>query len=63
MRTTIDIDKQLMEKALRLSQAQTKKEIVHLALEAYVRRLQRLRFLQHFGKVEWTGNLDEMRAL
>jgi Arc/MetJ family transcription regulator len=48
MRTNIDIDDELMKKALKASGEKTKKGAVEAAL--------RLR-----GKVAWEGNLDESR--
>ncbi len=38
MRTNIDIDDELMARALRLSKNKTKKDVVHEALEMYVKR-------------------------
>lgn len=52
-----------MEQALQLSHLKTKKEVVHQALEHYVKRLKRLKILSMQGKVKWEGNLDEMRAV
>lgn len=62
MRTNIEINAQLMEQALKLSQLRTKKEVVHQALEHYVKRLKRLKILTLQGQVKWEGNLDEMRG-
>lgn len=50
-----------MEQALQLSHLRTKKEVVHQALEHYVRRLRRLKMLSLQGKVNWEGDLNEMR--
>lgn len=63
MRISIDIDTQLMEQALQLSQLSTKKEVVNIALKEFVMRLRRLKMLELEGKIEWEGNLDEMRAM
>ena len=62
MRTNIDIDDKLMKDALKLSGLKSKKEIVNMALEEYVKfkKRQGLKNLQ--GKVEWIGNLDKMRT-
>jgi Arc/MetJ family transcription regulator len=62
MRTNIDIDDKLMKDALKLSGLKSKKEIVNIALEEYVKfkKRQRLKNLQ--GKVEWIGDLDKMRT-
>ncbi|MCB0551479.1 MAG: type II toxin-antitoxin system VapB family antitoxin [Phaeodactylibacter sp.] len=61
MRTNIEIDNGLMKQALQLSELKTKKEVVHQALEHYVRRLKRLKMLSMQGKVKWEGDLNEMR--
>ncbi|HEY5819755.1 MAG TPA: type II toxin-antitoxin system VapB family antitoxin [Mesorhizobium sp.] len=62
MRTNIDIDDALMERAMALSGKRTKRETVRDALELLVRlRAQEgIRSLQ--GKIEWEGDLDAMRA-
>ena len=62
MRTNIDIDDKLIKDALKLSGLKSKKEIVNIALEEYVKfkKRQGLKNLQ--GKVEWIGNLDKMRT-
>ena len=61
LRTNIDIDEKLMEKALKYSKGKTKKEIVNIALNEHVKYLMRLNLLSLEGKVKWIGNLDKMR--
>ena len=61
MRTNIDIDDDLMAKAIKFSKNKTKKEIINTALEAYVKYQMRLQILSLRGKVKWVGNLDKMR--
>ena len=61
MRTNIDIDETLLEEARRLSGLKTKKAVVQEALRTLVRQRQRRKILDLAGKVEWVGNLDEMR--
>ncbi len=61
MRTNIDIDDDLMEKALKYSNLKTKKEIIHAALDEYVKYQMRLKLLSLQGKVKWTGSLNKMR--
>ncbi len=63
MRTNIEIDNHLMEQALQLSKLKTKKEVVHQALEQYVKRLRRLKILSMQGQVKWEGDLNEMRSI
>jgi Arc/MetJ family transcription regulator len=61
MRTNIVIDEKLMEEALRLTGAPSKRRVVEesLRLMIQVRRQERIRSLR--GKLKWTGNLDGMR--
>lgn len=61
MRTNIEIDDDLMKKALKYSKLKTKKEIINEALTEYVKYQMRLKLLSLQGKVKWQGNLDKMR--
>ena len=61
MRTNIDIDDDLMSKALKYSKGKTKKEIINHALDQHVKYLLRLNLMSLQGKVKWIGNLDKMR--
>ena len=65
MRTTVDLPADLMDRALELSSARTKREVLTTALEAYVKELLREQWLQKLG----TGflhmtqeDLERMRA-
>ena len=61
MRTNIVIDDQLMSEAMKASGAQTKREAVEMGLKTLLRlsRQAELRTLR--GKLDWCGDLDEMR--
>lgn len=61
MRTNIDLNDQLVRRALELTQVRTKKEVVELALQSLVNTLQRQQLLQLRGKVDWEGDLEAMR--
>lgn len=61
MRTNIDIDDALMSDAQRLVGTKTKRETVDLALRELVAKHKRLKILKLAGKVEWQGDLDELR--
>lgn len=61
MRTNIDINDKLMKRAQELSRIKTKKEVVEQALENFIKELQRRDMLNLRGKVQWDGDLDEMR--
>lgn len=61
MRTNIVIDNDLMTEAQRLTGIKTKKDTVDEALKLLV-RMQKQRALRKFrGKLQWDGDLDEMR--
>jgi Arc/MetJ family transcription regulator len=61
LRTNIELDEDLVNEAMRLTHARTKKELVNLALRELVNRAKRKRILELEGKVEWVGDLNEMR--
>ncbi len=52
MRTNIEIDDDLMEKALKAGKAKTKKQVVEEALELYVRMQNQEKLLDLWGKIE-----------
>jgi Arc/MetJ family transcription regulator len=52
MRTNIEIDDALMEKALKAGKAKTKKQVVEKALELYVRMQNQEKLLDLWGKIE-----------
>ena len=62
MRTNIDIDDKLLQRALEFSQLKTKKAIVELALQEYVDMMRRRDLLSLRGKVQWDGDLEQMRT-
>ena len=61
MRTTIVIDDDLLESAMRATGAKTKREVVELGLAALVRLKEQEEIRGLRGKLRWTGDLDEMR--
>lgn len=62
MRTNIVIDDTLMEKAIKLTGAKTKREAVELGLKMLVRIKNQEKIKAYKGKLKWEGNLDEMRS-
>ena len=62
MRTTIDIPEELIEEALRVSQARTKTMVIVLGLKELISRhkLEQLRALR--GRVKLTTDVDKSRA-
>lgn len=62
MRTNIDIDDQLMKRAMRVSGTTTKRETVERGLELIVRLAEQERLLREArGKFRWEGDLHAMR--
>jgi Arc/MetJ family transcription regulator len=61
MRTNIDIDDELMAKAMTLGGLKTKRETVHDALESYVQLKGQRAMMKLRGKINWIGDIDEMR--
>jgi Arc/MetJ family transcription regulator len=61
MRTNIDIDDELMAKAMAASEARTKKAVVEQGLQLLVRLKAQEGILKWFGKIQWEGDLAAMR--
>ena len=62
MRTNILIDDDLMTAAMQATGVKSKKETVELGLQTLV-RLHRQQSIRDFkGKLQWDGDLDEMRT-
>ena len=62
MRTNININDDLLEKAMKVSKAKTKKEAVERGLRALIKQAAREDMRQLRGKVDWEGDLEEMRS-
>lgn len=62
MRTNIDIDDDLLQVAMDISHAKTKKAVVEMALKEYIDMTRRKDLVSMFGQVEWEGDLNEMRT-
>lgn len=61
MRTNVVIDDQLMAETLRATGLKTKREAVELGLRTLL-RLRRQEEIRRFrGKLDWQGDLDDMR--
>ena len=61
MRTNIVIDNELMTQALAVTGAKTKREVVELGLRTLVRLKHQEAIKGYRGKLQWTGDLDDMR--
>jgi len=61
MRTTLNIDDEALEQAMKAASGKTKTEIINQALREFARRRRVRELLAFQGKAEWTGNVDELR--
>ena len=61
MRTTLNLDGEAPEAAMKFSEGRTKSEVVNEALRRFVRERGRRQVLNLRGEVEWKGNLDALR--
>jgi len=61
-RTSIDIDDKLVKEGLKITHLKTKKELVHYALEELIKKEKRKRIMELEGKLQWDGDLEQMRA-
>jgi Arc/MetJ family transcription regulator len=61
LRTNIELDEKLVSEGLKLTNLKTKKDLVNYALKELVSKKKRKKLINMKGKVEWMGNLSEMR--
>ncbi|HBY57287.1 MAG TPA: DUF2191 domain-containing protein [Candidatus Atribacteria bacterium] len=61
MRTTIDIDKKLLEEALKISKIRTKKELINLTLKEYIRRIRLKNLKNRLGNYDLAIDLDDLK--
>lgn len=62
MRTNIVIDDKLMEEALKVTGARTKREVVEQALRSLIQLKSQEELRGYRGKLEWRDDLDRMRV-
>ncbi len=61
-RTNIEIYETLVKEAMKLTKQKTKKAVVNIALKELVSKEKRKKLLEYEGKVDWQGNLAELRT-
>jgi len=61
-RTNIVLDEELVEKGMRLTGITTQRSLIDHALRELVRRKEQKKVLRLKGRVNWEGNMDELRA-
>jgi len=62
MRTNIVIDDELMAEAMKATGLPTKKAVVEAGLQLLIQVKAQTGVRRLRGKVNWSGNLDEMRS-
>lgn len=58
MRTNIDLDEALIQEAFELTQAKTKKELVHIALQELIRSRKKKNLLDLAGQIQLDDDFD-----
>ena len=61
MRTTLNIDDDALEAAMKVSEGRSKTEVVNEALRRFAQARRRRELLDLRGKVPWRGNIDRLR--
>ncbi len=62
-RTNIELDIDLIKEAMKLTKLKTMKDIVNYSLEEFIKSSKRKKLLKFKGKVNWEGDLDQMRSI
>ncbi len=62
MRTNIVIDDELMSRVLKLTGIKTKREAVEVGLKTLLRLKTQENIRNYRGKLDWMGDLDQMRT-
>jgi Arc/MetJ family transcription regulator len=61
MRTTLDLDDEALEAAMKVSKGRTETDVVNEALRRFARAKRWRQLLDLRGKVEWTGSIEALR--
>jgi len=62
-RTNIEIDIDLIKEAMQLTELKTIKDVVHHSLRELIKLEKRKKLLKLKGKVNWEGDLNDMRSI
>ena len=62
-RTNIELDFDLVNEVMATYNLKSIKEAVNFSLQKSIERQKRMKLLAMQGKIEWEGNLDEIRSL
>ena len=63
METAVAIDTDLLNKAMQVTGEQTQRQLVENALRLIVSQNSQDQARKYRGKLNWEGNLDELRAV
>jgi Arc/MetJ family transcription regulator len=58
MRTNVELDDALVEEAFRLTPVRTKKELLHLALQALIKAQKKRNLLDLSGQIQFAPDFD-----
>ena len=61
MRTTLNLDDDALQAAMKFAEGRTKTEVINEALRKFVRAKKRRQLLELRGKIEWEGDIDAPR--
>ena len=62
-RTNIELDINLIKEAMKLTKLKTMKDVVHHSLVEIIKMSKRKKMLKFKGKVNWEGDLNQMRSI
>ena len=62
-RTNVEIDLDLVQEIMKTYNLKSIKEAVNFSLEKTIDQQKRKKLLAMQGKIQWEGNLDEIRGL
>jgi Arc/MetJ family transcription regulator len=62
MRTNIDLDDELVERAFKASGAKTKRELVHRGLEALIKASKKKDLMDLAGKIDFVEGYDHKKV-
>lgn len=62
MRTNIELDDALVAEALKLTGAKTKREVIHLALQALIKKSKKKDLFELVGKIDLDPDFDHKKV-
>jgi Arc/MetJ family transcription regulator len=62
VRTTLNLDDEVLAKAMAYAEGRTRTEVINEALRAFVRRRHLRELLDLRGKIAWDGDIDALRG-